>query len=134
MRSLIHAVIIGLVATPTLADCAVEALAIKRMDFSLVPPTRIDLSLRPVIPECLVGLTDPKLEDCPRDGISAFGTAVKAWSDALHEYVNDTNRFANELTNYANRAIVYAQEARRHADAALDFANCEAAEISGSSK
>ena len=118
-------------ATPTLADCKVSALAFKQLDFALVPPAEIDLSLRPVLPACLSGLSDPKLENCPRDELAAFGDATAAWSDALHEYVNDTNRFANELAAYANSAIAYAQEARRHANAALNFAKCEAAEISG---
>ncbi len=97
MRRLLHAVLVALVATPTLADCKVEALAFNQMDFSSVPPAKIDLSLRPVIPLCLSGLSDPKLETCSRDELAAFGAAVEAWSDALHEYVNDTNRFANEL-------------------------------------
>lgn len=120
---------VGLLATPALAECTVKNLATAPLEFSAAPPPELDLSLRPVLPDCLRGLSGPEQENCPQGVIAAYGSAVEAWVAALNGFVSDTNRFANEVVVFANSAI-----ARNYADAALDFAYCEAAAISAASE
>ncbi len=125
--------LITLGAVPALAQCPLSELAEKQLVFSASPPAAIDMSLRPVVPTCLQGLAEPSQENCPRDELLAYGAAIEAWAAALNEFVTETNRYANQVTVFANSAVGFAREARRHADAALGFAECEAAEISASS-
>jgi len=124
-------VLLGLLAGPALADCAADSLAATPPEFYTILPAPPDPALRPVLPECLRGLSGPEQENCPRDEITAYGTAVETWVAALNSYVTNTSRFANEAAVFvfANSAIDYAQEARTYADVAFEFANCEAAAI-----
>ena len=128
-KSLGIVVLLGLLAGPAIADCSAGSLVVTPPEFSTVLPAPPDPALRPVLPDCLRGLSGPEQENCLRDEIAAYGMAVEAWFAALNSFVTNTNRFANEAAVFANSAIDYAQEARSYADVAFEFANCEAAAI-----
>ncbi|MDU8944559.1 hypothetical protein [Ovoidimarina sediminis] len=92
----------------------------------LTAPAPPDPALRPVLPDCLAGLSSPEQENCPRDVIAAYARDVAAYSDALQAYVLAADRHANTANRRANAAIAAARDARDHAEAAYAFAECEA--------
>jgi hypothetical protein len=124
-KTLALALTLALAAGQSIAECATEGFAQVLPEFDVTAPAPPDPSLRPVVPECLQGLSGPEQENCARDEIAAYGAAVEAWVAALNAYVSDTNQFANDAAVFANAAIDHAQDARTYADGALEFANCE---------
>ena len=110
-------------------DCVAPGPLSAREPAPLVAPVPPGPEVRPVLPECLAGLSSPDQENCPREEIAAYGRAVAAYTEALQAYVLAADRYANEAARRANAAIAAAREAREHADAAYAFAECEAGAI-----
>jgi hypothetical protein len=117
-------------AVPALAECLVPGFDGSAPTFELSIPALPDPNLRPERPACLGDPADPSGENCPRDVILTYGTAVDAYLDALRAYVDESSGFANEAVDFANRAVDHAHSARGFSDAAFDWANCEVDAIS----
>ncbi len=128
-KTIYLAAMVGLAASTAFAECDEGSFGLALPAANLVAPVPPELSMRPVRPDCLTGLSGPEQENCSRDELAAYGAAVEAWVAALNDYVTATNDFANKAAGYANNAIDYARRARAYADNALTFADCEAAAI-----
>ena len=121
-----------LAAGPVSAECGAPTAPGTPPTFEGSPPVAPDPALRPKRPECLKSLETPSAENCDRGVLSAYGAAVETWVSDLNRYVAETNAYANAVARHANATIDAAQSSRSSADAALTFAECEAAEIRGS--
>lgn len=111
------------------ADCTTQSFDPPAAFPPLAVPAAPDPELKPVRPACLADITSPEQESCPRDVLAAYAAQIDAWVAALNAYVVETNAYANAAAERANAAVDHALGARAFADAALDYANCEAAEI-----
>ncbi len=114
---------------PASADCVAGAIEGTSLQLEAEPPAPLDLSLRPVVPDCLRDLSGPEKENCPRAEIIRYGEEVEIWVEALNDYATATNRFANNVAAFSNSTVQYARRAREFADLAFEFRNCEAALI-----
>lgn len=110
-------------------DCAVPAPLAALESAPLIAPAPPGPEMRPVLPDCLVGLASPDRENCPRADIAEYGRAVAAYTEALQTFVLAADRYANAAVQRANAAIAAANAARELADAAHAFAECEAGAI-----
>ena len=90
--------------------------------------------LRPVVPECLAGLTSANQENCSEAEIAAYKAAVDAYTEALNAYVAAADAHANAAVQFANGAVDYARNAQAHADAVFAFATCEAEALRGETR
>lgn len=127
--AILTAVSAAVLAGPIRADCPPAGFGSALPETMLTAPVLPDPTSRPVLPECLSGLSDPIQQNCSTEEIEAYSAAIAAYSTALQAYVEATNRFANDAVRFANAASDFAGEARRYADSALDWARCEVDEI-----
>ena len=119
----------GLISHPAAAECLAVDFDAVRLQFSLQPPPAPDPMLRPILPECLRGLSGPEHENCPRSDLAKYGEEIDKWVEELNDYARATNRFANQVAEFANSAVEYAEQARVFADTALQVRDCEARAI-----
>ncbi|WP_299752337.1 hypothetical protein [uncultured Boseongicola sp.] len=127
-------VLLGILSGPALAECVAEDIDSVSLQLDVEPPAAPDVTLRPVLPTCLRGLSGPEQENCPREELTKYGEEVDEWVEDLNDYATATNRFANQAAEFANSAIQYARHARGFADSALEFRNCEAEAIYSASE
>ena len=130
MKRVLILTLVGLLPQAAVArDCVAPAPLTALETAPLVAPAPPGPEMRPVVPDCLIGLTSPEQENCPREDIADYGRAVAAYTEALQAYVLAADRHANAAALRANAAVSAANHAREHADAAYAFAECEAGAI-----
>jgi hypothetical protein len=124
----------GFLAGPAFSECIAPNIAGLTLGYTNKPPDPPNLNLRPTLPDCLRGLSQPSQENCTRDELGRYGREVDAWVAALNDYAIATHRYANDTAQFANSAVEYARRAREFADLALEFRNCEESEILSASQ
>lgn len=114
---------------PVWAACPAPSLTVPSP--LALPPAPAPLSSleRPAVPECLQGLSSPSQENCSRDVVADYSAEIAAYGTKLQELVDASNAYANAVAERANSAVQLAENARTHADAVLNWAQCEISEI-----
>ncbi|WBU53597.1 hypothetical protein [Paracoccus sp. SCSIO 75233] len=132
MKPLFRFGVIGLIAsapTASFSYCSEPSVYASEPSFSGYEPSAPSSFQKPDVPYCLSSYSYSGTHDCDEYELNAYFDEVEEYVEDLEDYYEEALIFAQEAIDYANEALAFSNDIQQFADEVLDYANCEAEDV-----